>query len=85
MSDVQVPDGWRDDIFPRRIGFVTSSLKLIEDLVSAGMAIAYLPDYLVAKIQALPLKISGCPYTCRQDIKLVAKNPRDVGWLTELF
>ncbi len=85
MTDVQAPDGWRDDIFPRRIGFVTSSLKLIEELVSDGLAIAYLPDYLVDRIQALPLKISGCPYTCRQDLKLVAKNPRDVSWLNELF
>ncbi len=85
MTEVQVPDGWRDDIFPRRIGFVTSSLKLIEDLVSDGLAVAYLPDYLVERINALPLKISGCPYTCRQEIKLVAKNPRDVGWLNDLF
>ncbi len=85
MTNVQFPDGWRDDIFPRRIGFVTQSLKLIEDLVTNGLAIAYLPDYLVARLDVSALKISGCPYTCKQEIKLVAKNPRDVAWLQELL
>jgi DNA-binding transcriptional LysR family regulator len=78
-------DGWRDDKFPRRIEFVTSSLKILEELVASGFAIAYLPDYLGEVLPVARLKISGCPYTCVQRIRLVAKNPKNTGWLNQLF
>ena len=78
-------DGWRDDRFPRKVEFLTSSLKLIEELVVRGKAIAYLPDYYVKRISAEVLKISGCPYECIQKLKLVAKSPKDRSWLSHLF
>lgn len=81
----QAPDGWRDDQFPRIIGIRTSSLKLLGDVVMQGKALAYLPDYLAKQWAIKPLKISGCPYTCHQQIKLVANRPETTGWLNELF
>lgn len=78
-------DGWRDDKFSRRIGFVSSSLRLIEQLVVSGAAVAYLPDYYVSQIDALPLAIEGCPYSCKQDISLIARNPKQTSWLNFLF
>lgn len=78
-------DGWRDDRFPRKVEFLTSSLKLIEELVTRGKALAYLPDYYVKRISAEILKISGCPYECVQKVKLVAKSPKDRSWLGPLF
>jgi DNA-binding transcriptional LysR family regulator len=78
-------DGWRDDQFPRRVGFLTSSLKLLEELVTRGKALAYLPDYYAEKIDVEILKISGCPYTCAQKVRLAAKNPKDRGWLNQWF
>ena len=66
-------DGWRDDQFPRRVAYQTSSLKILEDLLVGGHAIAYLPDYFAEKLKVEALKISGCPYSCHQKIKLVVR------------
>jgi DNA-binding transcriptional LysR family regulator len=81
----QSSDGWRDDKFPRRIDFITTNLQLIRELVNAGAAVAYLPDYFVDSIGAFPLAISGCPYTCKQTVRMVVKNPKSIGWLDQIF
>lgn len=78
-------DGWRDDKFPRKVDFLTSSLKLLEELVVGGRALAYVPDYYAKRIGAKSLKISGCPYSCSQKVRLVAKNPKDRSWLNQWF
>ena len=78
-------DGWRDDQFPRKIEHTTSSLKILEQLVVNGDAIAYLPSYFCETIPIELLKVSGCPYTCMQKIKLVAKIPKDTSWLNQIF
>ena len=62
-----------------------ASLKLLEDLVSQGRAIAYLPDYLVEKLAIAPIKISGCPYHCKQTIKMITRQAKSLGWLNQLF
>jgi DNA-binding transcriptional LysR family regulator len=78
-------DGWRDDQFPRKIEFLTSSLKILEELVVSGSAIAYLPSYFCEGLPVEILKISGCPYSCVQKIKLIANRPKDTGWLNQIF
>ncbi|HSI04586.1 MAG TPA: LysR family transcriptional regulator [Myxococcota bacterium] len=81
----QSVDGWRDDKFPRRIDYRTTSLKTLEELVVSGRAIAYLPSYFGDSVELVPLTISGCPYTCVQRIRLVARAPIVSGWLNQLF
>ncbi|HWU44165.1 MAG TPA: LysR family transcriptional regulator [Bdellovibrio sp.] len=78
-------DGWRDDQFPRKVEFLTSSLKILEEVVSQGRAIAYLPDYYCEKLDVQILKISGCPYSCVQKVKIAARSPKDIGWLHQVF
>ena len=78
-------DGWRDDEFPRRVEYLTSSLKTLEELVISGRAIAYLPDYFCKNLDLQILKINGCPYSCTQKVKLVARNPKEVGRLNQIF
>ncbi|MGZ3686891.1 MAG: LysR family transcriptional regulator [Bdellovibrionota bacterium] len=78
-------DGWRDDQFPRRVEHQTSSLKLLEKIVTSGKAIAYLPDYLVKDLGLTVLSITGCPYVCSQTIQLIARRPKEVGWIHSLF
>lgn len=78
-------DGWRDDEFPRKVEYLTSSLKTLEELVVAGLAIAYLPDYFCENLNLEVLKITGCPYSCTQKVKMVAKTPKEIGWLNQLF
>ena len=81
----QSSDGWRDDQFPRKVEHLTSSLKLLEKTVTSGKAIAYLPDYLVNDLNLAVVKTTGCPYHCSQSIRLIAKRPKEVGWIQSLF
>lgn len=78
-------DGWRDDKFRRKIGYLASSLKLMEELVVEGQAVAYLPDYYARQIDVLALKVTGCPYSCSQKIRLVTRSLREIGWINQIF
>lgn len=78
-------DGWRDDQFPRKVEYLTSSLKILEELVVSGTALAYLPSYFAKNLKIEMMKITGCPYYCKQTIRMVAKNPQDTRWLNHLF
>ncbi len=78
-------DGWRDDQFTRKVAYLTTNLGLLGRLVSTGKALAYLPDYYAAQLGVLPIKVTGCPYSCVQKIKLVARSPKDIGWINQLF
>jgi len=89
VSNKQSVDGWRDDKFRRIIHYKSSSLKLIEEMVTNGKALAYLPDYLgrpyIESKKWVELKVTGCPYSCRQKIKLITKSPIDIGWIHQLI
>jgi DNA-binding transcriptional LysR family regulator len=78
-------DGWRDDQFTRKVGYLTASLKMLEVLVTEGRALAYLPDYHAAGLEVRVLEVTGCPYSCAQKIRLVARRPKETGWLNALF
>lgn len=78
-------DGWRDDKFPRIVKYKVCGLKLMENLIHDGLALGYLPDHFVEQSELLPLKITGCPYTCEQVVRVVAKEPSRLGWLSRLW
>jgi DNA-binding transcriptional LysR family regulator len=78
-------DGWRDDKFPRQIKYKVCGLKLMESLIHNGMALGYLPDYFVASSGLIPLKISGCPYSCHQTVRVISKDPTALGWMNKLW
>jgi hypothetical protein len=84
VNSGQSTDGWRDDVFPRRVEYVVSCLALLETIVTSGRATAYLPDYYAATLPVAPLKITDCPYVCRQAVKLVALG-RATGWINQVF
>jgi DNA-binding transcriptional LysR family regulator len=81
----QSVDGWRDDRFPRRVDYLADSLQVVQELVVQGLALAYLPDYYAEQLPVAALAISGCPYTCAQTAKLIARDPEQAGWLKQLF
>ncbi|MBC7540984.1 MAG: LysR family transcriptional regulator [Bacteriovorax sp.] len=89
VGNKQSLDGWRDDKFKRIINFRSSSLKLIEEMVTQRLTLAYLPDYLakpyINSKQWVVLKVVGCPYSCHQKIKLITKSPIDAGWIRQLI
>jgi DNA-binding transcriptional LysR family regulator len=78
-------DGWRDDQFQRRVDYRTSSLKILEEFVVTGKAVAYLPDYFCENLNLEVLLVSGCPYSCSQKVRLVARNPKELSWLNQIF
>lgn len=78
-------DGWRDDEFPRRKVIVSSSLKIVERSLVAGLALAYLPGYLTPALTGvLALNVSGCPFQCRQEVRL-AISAKARGWVRTFF
>jgi len=78
-------DGWRDDKFPRNIKYRSNSLKLIETIVSDGLALAYLPDYIIKAAGLTPLKVSDCKYNCKQQVRLLTIDPERLGWLDRVW
>ncbi len=78
-------DGWRDDKFPRSIQYRASGLKVMEELIGQGHAIAYLPDYFVQSLDLIPLNITGCPYSCHQTVRLICKEPKSLGWMDKVW
>lgn len=78
-------DGWRDDKFPRNVQFRVTSLDLMARLVTSGHALAYLPEYLVNHIGANILEVTGCPFVCKQKVRLLCKRQNDISWLRDLF
>jgi DNA-binding transcriptional LysR family regulator len=85
VQEKQSLDGWRDDKFQRKIDYLTSSLKLTETMVKKGKALAYLPDYIGEEMNLTKLTITGCPYYCKQKIRMVARNPKDTSWLKDIW
>lgn len=78
-------DGWRDDKFPRQIKYKVCGLKLMENIIREGLALGYLPDYFVESAGLVRLKISGCPYSCHQTVRVITKDPTALGWLNKLW
>jgi hypothetical protein len=31
------------------------------------------------------LKVSGCPYTCQQTVRIITRNSASLGWLSKLW
>lgn len=85
VSNAASLDGWRDDKFPRQIRFRANGLKIVEELVAQNQALAYLPDYFVKETSFVSLKVTGCPYSCHQSIKLICKDPSALSWMSRVW
>lgn len=78
-------DCWRDDKFPRKIGFKTSSIQSLESILNNGLALGYLPDYLIQKNKFEVVTIKDCLYSCEQSIFLSCRNPTELSWLNQIW
>ncbi|MCB0408133.1 MAG: LysR family transcriptional regulator, partial [Bdellovibrionales bacterium] len=85
ISNSSSNDGWRDDKFPRKIQYKVCGLKLMENLIQNGSALGYLPDYFIKDCNLIPLKVTGCPYSCKQTVQILAKDPSQLSWLNRLW
>jgi DNA-binding transcriptional LysR family regulator len=78
-------DGWRDDVFERKIRYRSDDILLMKHLLDAGQALAYMPDFLVKQLGLNVLNISGCPYRCTQEILMVHNPSAASGWMQRLI
>ena len=81
VDDLQASDGWRDDAFPRQVLVRAETLHQLLAVVTAGLAVAYLPDYLARDLGLEVLTVTGCDYTCTQPVHLIHDPARAPGWL----
>lgn len=84
-KDNQSIDGWRDDKFKRIINYYASSVKILESILLSGEAIAYLPEYLIQNPDIKTLDVHGCPYYCEQNIYIICREPKELGWLNQIW
>ena len=85
VGDRLSPDGWRDDKFPRKIGFRVSNLSVLTEILREGLAVAYVPNHVGHALGLQALEISGCPYECKQKVYLITKDASMTGWVKSLF
>lgn len=78
-------DGWHDDRFPRDIKYKVCGLRLMENLIQEGLALAYLPEYFIEASGFRALNVSGCSFTCSQTVKVLTKDPKALSWLNLLW
>jgi DNA-binding transcriptional LysR family regulator len=81
----QALDGWRDDLLPRKALFKSSCLKMLEECVLAGEALAYLPDVHVKEFGAMPLKLTGLPFRSSLEVWVVARPSDQLPWLSKIL
>ncbi len=77
-------DGWRDDVFARKIRYRTDNLVMVQHLLVQGRALAYLPDFAIAALGLQVLAVTGCPYRCLQNMALIHRPAMAYGWVSYL-
>ncbi len=66
------PDGWRDDVHPRKIKYTTDQMSIYATLIRKGLAVGYVPQYWVDKHDFNSLKISDCAFEANQNVYVSA-------------
>jgi DNA-binding transcriptional LysR family regulator len=74
-------DGWRDDVHPRQITYVTENAELIIQIPQRGLAVGYLPEYWAKRYGLTILKVEGCDFSANMEIFVATKNHKELGWL----
>jgi DNA-binding transcriptional LysR family regulator len=78
-------DGWHDDVFQRRIQFLTKSMWVIQELVETGQAVAYIPDFLLKKWNVKRLNLSGCSLKCELEVFISYLPEKTPNWLLRII
>lgn len=73
-------DGWRDEALPRRIRYRADDLHALLALVRAGLALAYLPSFLIRSEGLRALKVGDCPFHCEEQALLLWRPTQAMGW-----
>lgn len=74
-------DGWREDVHPRKIDFITPNLQLFTELTRSGQCLSYLPDFYGKKRGFEQLNISGCKFKCRHKVYISTAKHEQLSWI----
>lgn len=80
IERAQHSDGWREDAFPRRIRYWVDDLQVLTQLVKAGSALAYLPEFALSDPELRHINLRDCPYQCVEQAVLLHAPTRAHGW-----
>ena len=78
-------DGWQDDIAPRNIVFRCSDYSALIEVVQNGLALAYLPNFVIDDLGFTKLTVKGVNSHYSEDIVLIYKPSKADGWLNKLM
>jgi len=78
-------DGWQDDIAPRNIVFRCSDYSTLIEVVQSGLALAYLPNFVIDDLGFTKLTVKGVNSHYSEDIVLIYKPSKADGWLNKLM
>ncbi len=78
-------DGWPDNKIPRTVTTRTDDFSTLISLVQQGLAIAYLPDYLLSQHNLTSLAVAGHHLSNQEEIGVIYKPTLAYGWLNNLM
>ncbi|WP_338365170.1 LysR family transcriptional regulator [uncultured Pseudoalteromonas sp.] len=78
-------DGWQDDIAPRNIVFRCSDYSALIEVVQSGLALVYLPNFVIDDLGLKKLTVKGVNSHYNEDIVMVYKPSKADGWLNKLM
>lgn len=79
------PDGWRDDIHPRKVKYISDSMDVYTQIIEKGLAVAYVPDYWAKRHGFQKLHITGCNFSVNLSVQLCTRFHKELTWLGCLF
>ena len=65
-------DGWRNDVFPRKLTIEYNDYSVLGQIVRSGSMLAYLPDYLLRDLDLVRVLVTDCLYSCQEKLLLVS-------------
>ncbi|KPW02677.1 LysR family transcriptional regulator [Pseudoalteromonas sp. P1-11] len=78
-------DGWQDDIAPRNIVFRCSDYSALIEVVQSGLALAYLPNFVIDDLGLTKLTVKGVNSHYSENIVMIYKPSKADGWLNKLM
>jgi DNA-binding transcriptional LysR family regulator len=78
-------DGWQDHIAPRNIVFRCSDYSALIEVVQSGLALAYLPNFVIDDLGLTKLTVKGVNSHYSESIVMIYKPSKADGWLNKLM
>ncbi|WP_024600367.1 LysR family transcriptional regulator [Pseudoalteromonas sp. TAE56] len=78
-------DGWQDEMAERNIVFRCSDYSALIEVVQSGLALAYLPDFVIDDLALTKITVKGVNSHYSEGIVVIYKPSAADGWLNKLM